>query len=92
MTRENDVCQKSVTIGTWKDPNKLPVPETGKDHPRHCRWCQSIGLDGKHGNHWANNGIVYDNNLKVQGDGDDTTNNKHNQPATGSIDSNRPQC
>ena len=61
MTRENDACQKSVTIGTWKDPNRLPLPETDNNHPSHCKWCQSIGLDGKHGNHWANNGIVYDN-------------------------------
>ena len=60
MTKAKDICQKPVTVGMWKDPNKLPIPETDANHPKHCQWCQSIGLDGKHGNHWANNGIVYD--------------------------------
>lgn len=62
MTRNNDACQEPVTAGTWKDPNKLPVPETEANHPKHCQWCISIGLDGKHGNHWANNGIVFETN------------------------------
>ena len=60
MTKTNDACQEPVTAGTWKDPNKLPVPETEANHPKHCQWCISIGLDGKHGNHWANNGIVFE--------------------------------
>lgn len=77
MTKANDICQQPVTVGMWKDPNKLPIPETDANHPSHCQWCQSIGLDGKHGNHWANNGIVYDDNQKVQGDGNASTNNKH---------------
>ena len=77
MTKAKDICQQPVTVGTWKDPNKLPIPETDANHPKHCQWCQSIGLDGKHGNHWANNGIVYDDNQKVQGDGNASTNNKH---------------
>ena len=62
MTKTNDACQEPVTTGTWKDPNKLPVPETEANHPKHCQWCISIGLDGKHGNHWANNGIVFETN------------------------------
>lgn len=60
MTKANDICQEPVTVGLWKDPNKLPIPETDANHPKHCSWCLSIGLDGKHGNHWANNGIVYE--------------------------------
>ena len=80
MTKANDICQESVTVGVWKDPSKLPVPETDHNHPKHCQWCQSIGLDGKHGNHWANNGIVYDDNQKAQGDGNASTNNNIGQP------------
>lgn len=80
MTRNNDACQKPVTVGTWKDPNKLPIPETDANHPKHCSWCLSMGLDGKHGNHWANNGIVYDHSLKAQGDGNVTTNDNSGQP------------
>lgn len=80
MTKANDICQESVTVGMWKDPNKLPVPETDVNHPKHCQWCSSIGLDGKHGNHWANNGIVYDDNQEVQGDGNASTNNNIGQP------------
>jgi hypothetical protein len=80
MTKANDICQESVTVGVWKDPSKLPVPETDHNHPKHCQWCQSIGLNGKHGNHWANNGIVYDDNQKVQGDGNASTNNNIGQP------------
>ena len=80
MTKANDICQESVTVGVWKDPSKLPVPETDHNHPKHCQWCQSIGLDGKHGNHWANNGIVYDDNQKVQGDGNASTDNNIGQP------------
>lgn len=76
MTKYNDRCQEQVTVGLWKDPNKLPEPPEA-DHPRHCKWCQSIGLDGKHGNHWANNGIVYDDNHKVQGDENASTNKKY---------------
>lgn len=60
MTRNNDACQKSVTVGLWKDPKKLPIPETDENHDKHCKWCESIGLDGKHRNYWANNGIVYE--------------------------------
>ena len=56
------------------------VPETDHNHPKHCQWCLSIGLDGKHGNHWANNGIVYDDNQKVQGDGNASTDNNIGQP------------
>ena len=80
MTKANDICQESVTVGVWKDPSKLPVPETDHNHPKHCQWCQSIGLDGKHGNHWANNGIVYDDSHKVQGDGNTSTDNNIGQP------------
>lgn len=80
MTKANDICQESVTVGVWKDPSKLPVPETDVNHPKHCQWCLSIGLDGKHGNHWANNGIVYDDNQKAQGDGNASTNNNIGQP------------
>lgn len=80
MTKANDICQESVTVGVWKDPSKLPVPETDHNHPKHCQWCQSIGLDGKHGNHWANNGIVYDDDQKVQGDGNASTDNNIGQP------------
>ena len=80
MTKANDICQEPVTVGLWKDPNKLPIPETDANHPKHCSWCLSIGLDGKHGNHWANNGIVYDDNQKAQGDGNASTNNNIGQP------------
>ena len=80
MTKANDICQESVTVGVWKDPSKLPVPETDHNHPKHCQWCLSIGLDGKHSNHWANNGIVYDDIQKVQGDGNASTNNNIGQP------------
>lgn len=80
MTKANDICQESVTVGVWKDPSKLSVPETDHNHPKHCQWCQSIGLDGKHGNHWANNGIVYDDDQKVQGDGNASTDNNIGQP------------
>ena len=80
MTKANDICQESVTVGVWKDPSKLPVPETDHNHPKHCSWCLSIGLNGKHRNHWANNGIVYDDNQEVQGDGNASTNNNIGQP------------
>lgn len=59
MTNANDACQKAITVGLWKDPKTLPLP-VEDNHPKHCSWCQSIGLDGKHGNYWANDGIVYE--------------------------------
>ncbi len=80
MTKAKDICQQPVTVGKWKDPSKLPIPETDVNHPKHCQWCLSIGLDGKHRNHWANNGIVYDDSHKVQGDGNASTNNNIGQP------------
>lgn len=60
MTKENNTCQQPVTVGQWKDPAKAPIKETDQNHPKHCQWCQSIGLDGAHGNYWANDGIVYE--------------------------------
>lgn len=82
MTKAKDICQQPVTVGKWKDPSKLPIPETDVNHPKHCQWCLSIGLDGKHRNHWANNGIVYDDSHKVQGDGNASTDYKHNRSTT----------
>ncbi len=80
MTKAKDICQQPVTVGKWKDPSKLPIPETDVNHPKHCQWCLSIGLDGKHRNHWANNGIVYDDSHKVQGDGNASTDYNIGQP------------
>lgn len=59
MVKRDDPCEPPITYSKWKDPTKLPKPEEVHNH--HCGWCLELGLDG---NHWANDGTVYDDTNK----------------------------